>query len=136
MKNLKLSIPEEPKGKLPKLCGWNLLIQPIKVETSTTSGLVMTEDSTFQFEHLLSLGKVLQKGPLAYKEERLGTKHWCEEGDIVIFSKNGGFRYSINGNEFIVLNDDRIMMVVDKDTLESMDFEVNISHKVTTTLKK
>jgi co-chaperonin GroES (HSP10) len=51
----------------------------------------------------------LKQGPLCYKDEsKFPTGPWCKEGDFVLLRAYSGSRFSCDGKEFIIVNDDMI----------------------------
>jgi co-chaperonin GroES (HSP10) len=41
-------------------------------------------------------------------KEKFPTGPWCKEGDFVLVRAYSGSRFSVDGKEFIILNDDQI----------------------------
>ena len=59
------------------------------------------------------IGLVLELGEQAYSDpERFPTGAWCKEGDYVMFRANTGTRFTINGQEYRLMNDDSVEAVV------------------------
>ena len=56
---------------------------------------------------------MLKVGDLAYRdEEKFPTGPWCKEGDFVLIGAYRGSRFSVNGKEFVMINDDMVEGVV------------------------
>ena len=53
---------------------------------------------------------MLKVGDLAYKDpEKFPAGPWCQEKDWVMFARYAGSRFSIDGGEVRILNDDEIL---------------------------
>ena len=52
---------------------------------------------------------VVAVGPDAYKDPvKFPSGPWCKEGDFVLLRAYSGSRFSVDGKEFIIVNDDMI----------------------------
>ena len=95
--------------RLPKPVGYKLLVIKPKVVDKTESGLVVSGDYVKKEEAGAVVGLVLKVGDMAYKdEEKFPTGPWCKEGDFVLIGAYRGSRFSVDGEEFIMVNDDMI----------------------------
>ncbi len=117
-----LKLPDAPKKEisdadwekqLPKPAGYRLLIALPEVEEFYDGGLLKTTNSK-QKEYILSImGIVVDMGEGAYGDkERFPEGPWCKEGDYVMFRMNTGTRFTVNGKEFRLMNDDSIEAVI------------------------
>jgi co-chaperonin GroES (HSP10) len=70
--------------------------------------------TTKNHEQVMSIiGLVLDMGEQAYSDaDRFPTGPWCKQGDYVMFRANTGTRFSIDGREYRLMNDDSIEAVV------------------------
>jgi len=60
------------------------------------------------------VGIVLKQGPMCYQDpEKFPSGPWCKEGDFVLLRAYSGSRFSVDGKEFIIVNDDMIEGTVD-----------------------
>ena len=60
------------------------------------------------------IGLVLDVGDQCYADtERFPTGPWCKQGDYVMFRANSGTRFTVDGREYRLMNDDSIEAVVD-----------------------
>jgi len=56
---------------------------------------------------------VLDMGAEAYGDkERFPSGPWCKQGDYVMFRANTGTRFTVDGQEYRLMNDDSIEAVV------------------------
>ena len=56
----------------------------------------------------------MDMGDQAYADkERFPTGAWCKQGDYVMFRANTGTRFTVNGLEYRLMNDDSIEAVID-----------------------
>jgi len=116
LKGLKKKIDEKKKEleKVPQPAGWRLTIFPLKLESKTSGGLHLTDDTIEQAQVSTNICKVLKVGDLAYKDEsKFPTGPWCKKGDFVIFRSYSGTRFKIHNQEFRIINDDTVEAVVD-----------------------
>ena len=95
--------------RLPDPAGYKLLVIKPKVVDKTESGLVVSSEFVRKEEAGAVVGLVLKVGDMAYKDEtKFPTGPWCKEGDFVLIGAYRGSRFSVDGEEFIMVNDDMI----------------------------
>lgn len=95
--------------KLPDPVGYKLLVIKPKVVDKTEGGILVTDGYTKKEEAGAVVGLVLKVGDLAYKDtEKFPTGPWCKQGDFVLIGAYRGSRFSVDGEEFIIVNDDMI----------------------------
>ena len=103
-------------AKLPTPTGWRILVMPY-VPPKVSKGGIEIPDEVHERERVATnVGLVMAVGPLAYKDTSkfdLDAKAWCKEKDWVLFGKYAGSRFSIDGGELRLLNDDEILAVID-----------------------
>jgi co-chaperonin GroES (HSP10) len=100
--------------QLPKPVGYRVLIAlPQPEETIAGTSIIKTDTAKTQ-DHIMSIiGLVVDVGDQAYNdEERFPTGPWCQVGDYVMFRMNSGTRFTIEGVEYRLMNDDSIEAVV------------------------
>ncbi len=90
-----------------------LIALPQPEETVAGTSIIKTETAKTQ-DHIMSIiGLVVDMGDQAYNdEERFPTGPWCQVGDYVMFRMNSGTRFTIQGVEYRLMNDDSIEAVV------------------------
>lgn len=96
-----------PKTNIHPVSGY-LLVEPIKKEKVTPSGIVLSESH----EEKPQQGKVLAIGETYVSD--YGTKKTapCAVGDVVIYREWGGKEYKENDVEYLILKFDDIMAVI------------------------
>jgi chaperonin GroES len=95
--------------KLPDPTGYRVLIAAIKVQDKTQGGVILPDDLKNREQTASVVGLVLKLGPDAYKDEKkFPNGAYCKEGDFVLFSAYSGTRFTIDGEEFRLMNDDTI----------------------------
>ena len=120
--------PEKTKKeleKVPEPTGWRMVLYPLKLESKTSGGLHLTDDTVEQSQIATNVCKVLKIGPDCYKDkERFPNGAWCKEEDWVLITKYAGSRIRIDGGELRIVNDDEILAVIDhpKDILPASLF--------------
>lgn len=100
---------ENLAGRLPDPVGYKLLLIKPKVEETTEGGIIKPADIVKKESAGAVVCMVLKVGDMAYKdEEKFPTGPWCKEGDFVLVGAYRGSRFSVDGEEFIMVNDDMI----------------------------
>ena len=109
--------PEKQKKeleKVPQPTGWRMVLYPLKLESKTSGGLHLTDDTVEQSQIATNVCKVLKMGPSCYKDEtRFPDGPWCKEGNWVLITRYAGSRIKIDGGELRIVNDDEILAVID-----------------------
>ena len=114
-------------GDYPVPTGYRLLIEPIKIEETTASGLVLPAQAVEAKEHLRSIGRVIAMGPLAYQHEKFQVEQdgagppvpqaWCKVGDFVAYATYSGHEIRVRNKAggytaVRLINDDEVMAVI------------------------
>jgi co-chaperonin GroES (HSP10) len=95
--------------RLPDPVGYKLLLIKPKVVDKTASGIEMPDSFKKKEEAGAVVCMVLKVGDMAYKDkDKFPTGAWCKEGDFVLIGAYRGSRFSVDGEEFILVNDDMI----------------------------
>ena len=105
---------EEFEAQLPVPVGYKVLVAMPQVEEAFEGTDLLKSVSTKNHEQVMSIiGLVLDMGEQAYSDtDRFPTGPWCKQGDYVMFRANTGTRFSIDGKEYRLMNDDSIEAVV------------------------
>ena len=105
---------EEFEAQLPTPVGYRVLIAMPKVEEAFEGSELLKSVTTKHQEQVMSIiGLVVDIGDQAYSDvDRFPTGPWCEQGDYVMFRANTGTRFTIEGSEYRLMNDDSIEAVV------------------------
>lgn len=97
--------------------GHRLLVKPDAVETTTSTGIILSIDedkerAASQYGTVVAVGD----GCWVYhtKEGKVKEKPWCAVGDKILFAKYAGRMLddTEDGGKLILLNDDDVMAVV------------------------
>lgn len=103
---------------LPGVVGWTLLVRPVAIRRRTKGGILLPDQVKDDIAYLTTVGRVLAMGPLAYDKPDMYVngvrKPWCRVGDYVSYGKFSGKRVAYKGVKLLLLNDDHVLMVVDK----------------------
>ena len=109
--------PEKQKKELEKVptpTGFRMVLYPLKLESKTSGGLHLTDETVEQSQIATNVCKVLKMGPSCYKDkERFPQGPWCKEGNWVLITRYAGSRIRIEGGELRIVNDDEILAVID-----------------------
>ena len=106
---------KEIDAQLPKPVGYRVLVAlPQQKDTYEGSNILKT-DTAKRLDHIMSImGLVMDMGDQAYADkERFPTGAWCKQGDYVMFRANTGTRFTVNGLEYRLMNDDSIEAVIE-----------------------
>jgi co-chaperonin GroES (HSP10) len=104
------NIGETLLERLPSPTGWRILILPYRGVGKTSGGIALPKEAVEQQHVSTQVGYVLKVGDLAYKDpEKFPVGPWCKEKDWVMFARYAGSRFSIDGGEVRILNDDEIL---------------------------
>jgi len=105
---------EEFEAQIPVPVGYRVLIAMPHVEETFDGTDLLKSVNTKNHEQVMSIiGLVLDMGEQAYSDaDRFPVGPWCKQGDYVMFRANTGTRFSIDGKEYRLMNDDSIEAVV------------------------
>ena len=105
---------EEFEAQLPTPVGYRVLVAMPKVEEAFEGSELLKSVTTEHQEQVMSIiGLVVDIGDQAYSDvDRFPTGPWCKQGDYVMFRANTGTRFTIEGLEYRLMNDDSIEAVV------------------------
>ena len=101
---------EEIEAQLPKPVGYRVLVALPKIEDTFEGTNVLKTETAKRHDHIMSImGLVVDMGDEAYSDaDRFPTGPWCKQGDYVMFRANTGTRFTVNGLEYRLMNDDSI----------------------------
>ena len=100
--------------KVPNPSGYRITLFPLKLDSKTKSGIILTDDTVQESQLTTNICKVLKVGPDAYKDkEKFPTGPWCKTDDWVLITRYAGSRIRIDGGELRIINDDEILAVID-----------------------
>ena len=95
--------------RLPEPIGYKMLVVKPEIEEKSEGGIVYADLTRKKEEQGAVVGLVLKQGPMCYKDDvKFPTGPWCKEGDFVLLRAYSGSRFSVDGKEFIIVNDDQI----------------------------
>ena len=100
--------------KVPNPTGYRIPLFPLKLDSKTKSGIILTDDTVQESQLTTNICKVLKVGPDAYKDkDKFPTGPWCKQDDWVLITRYAGSRIRIDGGELRIINDDEILAVID-----------------------
>ncbi len=108
--------------RVPQPTGWRLLVMPYMGRTKTDGGIYVPDQVRERESRATVVAYVVKLGPLAYKDpDKFGDSDpWCKEGDWVCIVRYAGSRFSIEGGEVRIINDDEVIAtIVDPDDIKS-----------------
>ncbi len=109
------ALQQEFDEQLPKPVGYRVLVALPNIDDTFDGSDLIKANTTKHHEYIMSIiGIVLDMGNEAYGDkERFPSGPWCKQGDYVMFRANTGTRFTVNGQEYRLMNDDSIEAVVD-----------------------
>lgn len=100
---------EKLADRLPEPVGYKMLIVKPEINKTTDGGIALADVTAKREEAGAVVGLVLKQGDMCYMDkEKFPTGPWCKEGDFVLLRAYSGSRFSVDGKEFIIVNDDMI----------------------------
>ena len=100
--------------KVPNPTGYRIVLFPLKLDSKTKSGIILTDETVAESQITTNICKVLKVGPDAYKDKaKFPTGPWCKTDDWVLITRYAGSRIRIDGGELRIINDDEILAVID-----------------------
>ena len=104
---------EELASRLPDPKGYQILVIKPTIEEKTAGGIIKPSEVIRKEEAGAVVGLVLKMGDMAYQDTaRFPTGPWCRNGDFVLIGAYRGIRFTCDGKEFILINDDQILGTV------------------------
>lgn len=108
-----LEVGAKLSDRMPNPVGYQILAIKPKIEDRTEGGIIKPNEFLRREEAGAVVCLVLKVGDMAYKDEsRFPTGPWCKEGDFILIGAYRGSRFSVDGEEFILLNDDMVQATV------------------------
>ena len=111
------------KERVPQPTGWRVLVMPYMGRDKTDGGVYVPDQARDRESKATVVAYVLKVGPLAYLDEDKfgeGFEPWCKEGDWVCIGRYAGSRFSIEGGEVRIINDDEVIAtIIDPDDIKT-----------------
>jgi chaperonin GroES len=111
------------KERIPQPTGWRVLVMPYMGRDKTEGGVYVPDQARDRESKATVVAYVLKVGPLAYADQdKFGTdsEPWCKEGDWVCIGRYAGSRFSIEGGEVRIINDDEVIAtIIDPDDIKT-----------------
>ncbi|MSQ32066.1 MAG: co-chaperone GroES [Dehalococcoidia bacterium] len=85
--------------------GDRVVIEPIKLEAKTKSGLIMPDTAQEKSQE----GKVIAVGPGRHNDEGLLIKMDVSVGDKVMYAKYAGVEFKEDGKDYLILENSSIL---------------------------
>jgi co-chaperonin GroES (HSP10) len=101
--------------RLPQPTGWRVLVMPYKGKGRTEGGIYLPDQIVEREAVATVVCYVLAVGPLAYADEsKFGpdADAWCKKGDWVCIGRYAGARFTIDGGEVRIINDDEVIATI------------------------
>ena len=98
---------------LPRLPGWHILVRPLSAPQKTRGGILVPDSVAADHDFLITVGRVLVVGDLAYGADEFKGRTWTKPGDIVVWGRHVGRKIRYQGIKLVVLEDKNILLVTD-----------------------
>ena len=99
---------------LQRIPGFHILVKPCSVKNKTKGGIFIPDSTQDDIAYLTTVGRVVVMGDISYADKsKFPHGPWCEVGDYVCYGKHSGSKLFYQGQRFILLFDDQILMTVD-----------------------
>ncbi len=109
--------------QIPNPTGWRITLGPIRVNTESAGGIIMSSDTIKEGATRRFIAKVLKMGPLCYKADKFRPhpnaepQPWCKVGDVISIGQYTGSTLPCIDNEgrpynLKVINDDEVNCVI------------------------
>ena len=108
--------------RIPQPTGWRILVMPYMGRDKTEGGIYVPDQVRDRESKATVVAYVVKVGPLAYKDaDKFGDGDpWCKVGDWVCIGRYAGSRFSIEGGEVRIINDDEVIAtIVDPDDIKT-----------------
>lgn len=86
-----------------------VLVEPVEVEETTASGIVLPDTAKEKPQQ----GKVVAVGDGRVKENGERVAVAVEEGQTVLFARYAGTEVKLNGNKYLIMNENEILAIVE-----------------------
>lgn len=94
-----------------KACGHRVMCLADKVDTQTKGGIVKP-DQTVELERAgMNSGVVVDIGPTAWLDPRLGGKPWCKVGDKIRWPRYAGAIVREGDVDYHFINDEDVLSI-------------------------
>ena len=94
-----------------KPLGDRLVVRPVEQEEQTASGIFLPETAKEKPQQ----GEVIAVGPGARDDDGDRIPMDVKVGDMVLYAKYSGTNVKLNGNEYLILKENDILALVEKD---------------------
>ncbi len=87
--------------------GNRVLVEPSEAEEKSTGGILLPESA----QEAPAEGKVIAVGPGRLLDDGKRAEMSIEEGDIVIYRKYGGTDITVDGTDYVLVDEDSVLAV-------------------------
>lgn len=109
-----MSEPTIDQSRLPVPAGYKILCAVPEIDKTYKSGLLKADSTVYAEEVTTVVLYVLKLGTEAYKDtNKFPVGPWCKEGDFVICRGYSGTRVKIDGQPFVLINDDMVEATIE-----------------------
>ena len=92
-----------------KPLGDHILVQRLEAESTTAGGIVLPDSAKEKSRH----GKIIALGDGRLMDNGTRVAFQVKEGQTVLFSSYAGSEIKVDGEEYLVMNEDDILAIVD-----------------------
>lgn len=115
-----------PEGVISRVCMFNIIVAPIGVRKKIGS-ILLPDKAVDDQKWYHGLGQVKWVGEAVYKGRRfedmgLTPDDGLKVGDLVYYNARSPARFKVDGKLYVILTDDSISMVFDRDGIDRLNF--------------
>ena len=106
-----------------KMLFWRVLIELPKPVEKTAGGIALPDSILQEREALVSVGKIVDVGPVAFSAETRGGVDFkvhredVRVGKWVLIAKYAGQQFEKDGRKYTIVNDNELLALVDEDEI-------------------
>lgn len=119
----------DPNNLPIRVALWYVLIAPVAPKTESEGGIAMPTEALRAESHLISIGKILDMGDLAYKSKTPGGLDLALDsrrpsiGDFVLFQQYAGTTMKMrDGRTLVILTDTEVIGVIPAEVVPQVQF--------------
>lgn len=98
--------------RMPQPKGYKILIAVPKVDEKSKGGILRVESERNREEVASIVAVVVSMGEEAYTGKKFPSGPYCKAGDFIMMRSYSGTRFTVNGEEMRLINDDSVEAVI------------------------
>ena len=99
-------------NKLPTPQGYRLLVKPREIEVKTAGGIILADSTREAQKYAVVCSQVISLGEDCYTDMEKSKTQWCKKGDWILTGKYVGLKFTYEGEESSIINDDEVVATI------------------------